>query len=431
MTAEGMPRGEPPAAGSEPPIAYDNGNHSLGLAAMRGIAAVGVLIYHSLLVLPLAGEDTSNSRRINVFDDGLLREHLLLGLFNGRGLVVLFFVLSGCVLALSLDRKGRFGAANLPGYWLRRGFRLYPLLIVAATFGALLQWWAGQDPLPYASDWANWHYSVPRDEIVAAWAKNAAGISSSLNSPAWSIRVELLASFVFPLLFIMTLKPALAMVGITACLLLMFGLPLQPHHRIYVHIFLFSFLLGALVPRYGGRLADAFGGLGPLARYSYLLALALVFMFARRLIDPEQFAPKPVIIIESLVATVFVSLALYRSVPGFMTGRLVQALGRISYGIYLFHLIVLFALVNLLLPALPPAIGERALLVSSLLALATLVVTLPLAWLLYGLIEAPLQRIGNRLGASIDRRMTSRVVRSGSVPQASEGTHLARDAGVG
>lgn len=384
-------------------IAYDNRNHSLGLAALRGIAAIGVLVYHSLLITPLTGDGSSESRQVGVPEGTLLLEYVLLGLFNGPGLVVLFFVLSGCVLAMSLGRRKTFSAADLPGYWIRRGFRLYPLLILAATFGGILQWVVGPGTFPYGSEWANSHYDVPRNELGFAWLKNITGASHSLNSPAWSIRVELLVSFIFPLLYFITSKPSIAILGLAVSLLMMFGLPPRQHDYLQAHIYLFSFILGALVPRCGRQLADRFGDLRPAIRISTLMVAALAFMFARQLIEPLQLDSKLVVIVESLIATLVVALALFGKVPAFMLSGIVQQLGRISYGIYLFHLIVLFGLANLLFPIVPLALADKPLLTSLGLCILTLSLTLPLAWYLYDLVEAPLQKLGGRTATSIER----------------------------
>ena len=43
-----------------------------------------------------------------------MANHLALGVFNGGAFAILFFVLSGCVLALSLARRPRFALAQAP-----------------------------------------------------------------------------------------------------------------------------------------------------------------------------------------------------------------------------------------------------------------------------------------------------------------------------
>ena len=85
-------------------IAYDNASYSLGLGALRGFAALGVVIFHVFLFIPIGGIELPHEEDLTFSSTTLLAQHLFLGLLNGRALVTMFFVLSGCVLGLSLDR---------------------------------------------------------------------------------------------------------------------------------------------------------------------------------------------------------------------------------------------------------------------------------------------------------------------------------------
>jgi peptidoglycan/LPS O-acetylase OafA/YrhL len=386
-----------PGEGSD--VAHDTGAFSPGLGALRGFAAIGVVIYHAFLFVPFGGVDDPHTQAIDLTDESLVAQHLFLGLVNGRGLVTLFFVLSGCVLALSLDRKRSFGGADIPGYMVRRGLRLYPLLIAAATAAAILQWSIGPRALASASSWANWHYEIPEGALLYEWFKNAIGHSASLNSPAWSIRVELIASVMFPLLYALSLGPVPAGAALVLIVLVMF---LVPGTLADMHVFTFSFFLGALIPRVGAAVARRYERWDASRRWAVLAAVVLAFMFSRRLIDPVSRDSAPVIIIESLCAAFIIALALFRQPPRLFTRPAVQWLGQISYGIYLLHLIVLFALAYAFLPAAPLQDAWESGFVAAMLCVATLAITLPLAWLTYRTLEAPLQR----LGATLDRGMT-------------------------
>ena len=73
------------------------------------------------------------------------------------------------------------------------------MLVAAATLRAVLQLVIGTGALPAGSIWANRHFNVPTEQLFIEWIKNAIAYSTSLNSPAWSIQVELVASVLFPL----------------------------------------------------------------------------------------------------------------------------------------------------------------------------------------------------------------------------------------
>ncbi len=391
------------SAGAATGIAYDNRNFSLGLAGLRGFAAVAVVIYHVFHVLPIAGIDGPQEIMVDVFYGPLLAQHVFLGFFNGRGAVTLFFVLSGCVLALSLDRQPRFGLRDMGGYLVRRGFRLYPLLIFAASLGAMLQYFMQPGAIEAVSRWVNWHYNVPNHDLPREWLLNALGVSDTLNSPAWSIRVELLASLIFPVLYLLSLHPWRAAASGVCFVGLMFVLPGNPHRYLLMNIFTFSFFLGALIPRYGALVANWYGKRDRRGRLLILAATVLPFMFARRLIEPSTFAPPPVVLIETLCSAMIVTLVLYRPAPPILTRPFAQILGRVSYGIYLLHLIVLFALVHIFFPVIPPLEAAGAVPITVFLCIATLAITVAASFATYELLEAPFQRAGSRAAKYLDK----------------------------
>lgn len=383
-------------------IAYDNAAFSPGLGALRGLAALGVVLFHVFLVLPIAGIDAPHLERFAPSDGPLLAQHLFLALFNGRGLVVMFFVLSGCVLAMSLQRASSFGVRNLPAYWIRRGFRLYPLLIFAATLGAFLQLLIGSDEIPGVSVWTTWHYNTPNDMLFWEWLKNVTAYSSSLNGPAWSIKIELIASAIFPLLYLVALSKPGFLLGTIALVSAMFLAPGTPDDYLRMNLFTFSFFIGAAIPLHGKRIHEAYIRLPASARKILLGALVLTFMFARILINPTDPRPPSVILIESVCAAALVTIVLFSSRRRPFQSPVLQWLGRVSYGVYLLHLIVLFALIHFALPLLPLGGTWGALYGTAFLAAATLAITLPAAWLIYSILERPLQQLGTSSARWID-----------------------------
>lgn len=119
------------------------------IESLRGIAALAVVVCHALAALrvdapalPL-GEQPFAAQIVTVIS----------ALLNVNAAVMLFFVLSGYVLALSLDMA--VGTAVLPGYLIRRAFRLLPPTWL--SIGAMaLMFWAIEHPSkgagPHARD---------------------------------------------------------------------------------------------------------------------------------------------------------------------------------------------------------------------------------------------------------------------------------------
>lgn len=384
-------------------IAHDNAAFSPGLGALRGLAALGVVLFHVFLVVPIAGIDAPHLERFAPANGPLLAQHLFLAIFNGRGLVVMFFVLSGCVLAMSLQRASGFGLRNLPGYWIRRGFRLYPLLILAATLGAVLQARIGSAEIEGVTVWARWHYNTPDDLLLWEWLKNAAAYSNSLNGPAWSIRIELIASAIFPFLYLVALSRLGMLVGSIVLVCAMFLAPGDADNYARMNLFTFCFFIGAAIPLHGKPVHEAYLRLPRRWRRALLAALVLTFMFARILIEPTDPRPASVILVETLCSAALVTITLFSSRGRHLSSPLLQWLGRISYGVYLLHLIVLFALVHFALPLLPFGGTSNAVQATAWLAAATLAITLPAAWLIHAVLERPLQQLGAGSARAIDR----------------------------
>ncbi len=122
---------------------------------------------------------------------------MIIAIFCGPAAVNVFFVLSGFVLARSL-RKTSPGIAMYARYIVKRGFRIFPALIVsiglALLYRAML--YPGYEVFPIASTWFNWWYKDPITFQEAA--SNVLMLSASLNSNAWTLRIEMLASLILP-----------------------------------------------------------------------------------------------------------------------------------------------------------------------------------------------------------------------------------------
>ncbi len=365
---------------------------SENLASLRGIAALVVVVYHALLIFRVDGHDNPHRLPIDAGDGWLLAVHGLLALFNGAAAVTLFFVLSGTVLTLSLRRTERFEPANLTGFYLKRMFRLYPLLI-AATLGAAWMHHVYFTGMVYESttSWMGRYFQHDPDpnEIL----KNALGLSNSLNSPAWSIWIEIAGSALFPALCIASRRKVLILPTLAILLALMFvPLPFR-----YVHTFLISFYLGALVPIYGAPLAARFYRLSGFWRASLTLLLIAIMMIFDRIHSPREHIDPLTVLVESSCAAALIGLTYFAPRLPVLRGPVGRFLGEVSYGIYIFHFTVLFALAHLVAPAQRALEPGTALMLNFGLAAGTLALTVPLAALMHRLIERPFQNLGRRL----------------------------------
>jgi peptidoglycan/LPS O-acetylase OafA/YrhL len=147
------------------------------LTGLRGVAALYVVAFHYLDGLSLSNPGTTF-------------------LAHGYLAVDLFFVLSGFVMALSYSRMFRTGF-SLRTYWKflgRRIARIYPLYLAGTVLalGLVVVGW-----LPYLRLAPLSITFVANLFMIQTW-----GIGASLDSPGWSISTEWAAYLLFPLLLI-------------------------------------------------------------------------------------------------------------------------------------------------------------------------------------------------------------------------------------
>jgi peptidoglycan/LPS O-acetylase OafA/YrhL len=390
------------------------GQRTQSLDIGRGISAVLVVLFHGLLVFRVNGVDNPHLLPLNLSDPWLLVQHLLLGIANGPAYVTFFFVLSGTVLTLSLDRDPPAHPGAVLGYLIKRGFRLYPLLVFTAAAAALLQIYYFQPfSYPQATGWFNDSYKIDLSALPAEFLANAQGRSATLNGPAWSIKIEILASAVFPVLYWLSLTATRALLTAPLLIVAMFLAPGGAAQWHYMNVFLFCFFVGALLPRWGWQVAALLRQMRGWPRAMLLVTLVLIFMFARRLLAPTAFAPPLVVLLESMAAGVGVVMLLYGRDRALFHAAPMELLAKLSFGVYLLHVVILSVIGHAVIRFLPQQLGPvQALGLSLLLSLATLGVTVLVAWLLNTVLEHPMQQVGRVISARMARMPSYPLVRA-------------------
>jgi peptidoglycan/LPS O-acetylase OafA/YrhL len=315
------------------------------LESLRGLAAVSVLAYHSF----------SQFIDTNV---------------TGMAPVVLFFVLSGFVLARSLTNN-----PSPKEFFRHRLFRLFPaaafvvLLLTGlhSRFGLHVGYEANFDPL----------------NIVL----NALMIRHDINGVMWSMTVECFAT---PLIFlsVWTFKthgsaPLLALVA------LLFGLSFVGS---YAHLLggvpLYAFIVGILLHFEGAYLADK------VQRWPAAVAIAAVTIFCFCGLKKQT---APIILLEVFSSGTLVLLIAFlpdAQMFRFLDAVLVRFYGRISYSFYLLHPAGLMFATMIIGGFQAPSIA-----IASVTAVA-LMITTPLAWLSWRCVEMPFIVLGKRFDLS-------------------------------
>lgn len=372
------------------PAAFDR-PFAGALHGVRGIAALAVLWSHVLALLAFEAFSTSP-----------------LGLMAGGGAAVaLFYVLSGAVLAISLRRYAG-GLGETIGYGVRRLFRLYPLLIATSAFALaylLLLHPRVASPLFEASFFGHYDEAFSPVKIAASFL----GLIDKLNPPTWSIFVELVASALMPLFVLGARTPARAAVLTLALLVVSFAMRLAPDSHVLLYrwpAFMVNFAAGILALHIGLMLRPSLARLGTAARVLLPIALFLVLMNGRALMDAAGYAygghADPVTNLFEVVVSVALVVLLLEAPPRFALSAPLKALGDLSYGIYLIHFPMLFTVAGLFVLGFGnDALGAHRELFAIGLAVTATLATLAASALAWRWLEAPMIAAGRGLSRRI------------------------------
>ncbi|MBR0829864.1 acyltransferase [Bradyrhizobium manausense] len=354
--------------------------HVIELQTIRGVAALVVLLQHCGFYF---------------IDIGLARQVIEL-LFNAHAAVIIFFVLSGYVLTLSLKSKD-LTVGTVGAFYVRRAFRIFPALWAASLFAlGVVLLLLNRDDAPLSNAFARAAYSL--DQLsVGSIAFSFAGIGLFLVPQIWTIRVELLGSAIIPL-------PVFGRFGRLAnyALLIVVLTVLSFVVRSEKTVYLVEFAIGGSLAFFPlGRMR-----LRPNIARLLAAAVLVVLLFSRQLgpwpFQQDYHAPTPAMI-EALAAAVLIliitenpsSFALLRS-------RIGLFIGDVSYSLYLLHFPIMVAVARIGGYYLGLSLfTENQIVAAATLAIVTTVISLALAWASYRYIELP----GISLGRALIRRL--------------------------
>lgn len=322
------------------------------------------------------------------------REPLLMpGLTLGRAAVLVFFAISGYLVAQSVERT-----RSVPRFLVHRALRIVPALqvslsLTAFVLGPLLTTWALADYLAASTPWRSQLRLLGllhRDELPGVFATNP--VAWQTNAPLWTIKFELAFYGLLALLAVATrgrrLRVTAAAIACLAAVSLRFAQQLAGRpHAVVLHG-----LFGVQPSESVARLVfDAASFLAPFALGAAFAFARVQLVRARWLVLAAAIAlPAPLLTrwaipltpLAICVLTLWSALVIPRQIAHLPRGW------DLSYGVYVYHFPLLQALVVVGAAAWPPV---------ALLA-AGLALVLPLAALSWRLVEAPALRWKRRLG---------------------------------
>jgi len=358
--------------------------HVPALDGLRGLAVLLVLLSHTQVLVP--GGPTGVSIIDNVFRGGFLG-------------VDLFFVLSGFLIsALLLGEESQSGRVRFGAFYARRALRLLPALIALLAVHVMYVLIAG---LPTTTEWPTvWSALFYYFNWQFVW--NFQKINSDLGH-LWSLSIEEQFYILWPIVLMFGLSIRRGALAASSLLISTIAVVSIRRHVMWddgvACLILFmrtdtridALLIGALLASVWVRRCTPSRGV-PQAAWISVAGLVLCLGFVK---PEDSFLYRGGF---TLVATLFAVLVLAvidRAWSGgrFFTMKPLRAIGKVSYGLYLWHLPVFFAFQRHA-GSWPPALRLTG----------AVGVTASLTLLSWYLIERPALRLKDRLSDNVAPR---------------------------
>lgn len=329
------------------------------LDGMRGIAVLLVLAFHFAWTFP--GDD--REKAASALDWVAVHMHDLL--WSGWTGVDLFFVLSGYLITRGLVAPSkRTTGTRLKMFWMRRVLRIFPLYYAFVIVGTVVALALGSNWVPGLSYWLYMqNYALAFDDEVMRWTAHF-----------WSLAIEEQFYFVWPLVAVLTprkklIPTILVLVPIVVGLrgLLVFkGADIGPiAAALHDAHGIAKFAYRATFTRADGLLLGAFvavtqrEALHPVSvawrrlRYPLFVGTALMlaglYVFAHGLNDYDRRVMGVGYVILALFFACSISLCadavISERVRRFLSWGPLVACGKVSYGMYIFHWVLVVWLV--------------------------------------------------------------------------------------
>jgi peptidoglycan/LPS O-acetylase OafA/YrhL len=379
------------------------------LDCLRGLAALIVVFHHCLVTFPPFWEVYQHPVQPGFYR--LMGNTPLHLLWDGPEFVLVFFTLSGFVLSLPFwgDRP-----LSYKQFVIRRVLRIYPPYLAAVTIGMILMSLLSHGPLTGLSDWAAQFWNRPLDWKTVGdhvFLMASAG-NNYIDTPVWSLVVEMHASLVFPLVIlalerseIMTLAGALVLALIGD-----WGVQQDPGNHIHPFLtsfattasFLWLFVVGAMMARHRQSLA-AFAKRTPhvlqlVFLAGALMALNCIWQFGAN--EAWRF-------VEQIGAIALVASAAFMGwVQRLLDVAPLRWLGKISYSLYLIHFVVLFTVLY----------AFRSDVTLLRLVIAVPILSIGAAALLYRFVEVPSIAWAHRASGARSPRSAPRISQAIDAP---------------
>ncbi|PEO40958.1 acyltransferase family protein [Bacillus wiedmannii] len=347
------------------------------LDSIRGISSLIVMIGHHLMVFSVFQNYSYEDNKPFVIY--LLKETPARLIFSsGNESVIIFFVLSGFVLYRSIQKNyDSYGS-----FLLKRISRIYIPYIVAIIIAILCQTTMSKYGISNLSEWFNRSWTIESSLSLIAQHILLIGKynTDAYNGVIWSLVHEMRISIIFPLVLMVCLRKTLrysllSLFSFSICsvvILFLFHSSLTlTSYALTLH-YTVLFLLGALVAKYKNNLIVFYSNRTKNEKIAWFLFAVLLYMYEGlvgeiNLLNNFIFRDYVVAISACLFVILSLSVATLSSL---LRNKYLLYLGKISYSLYLYHIISLFSLVYMLHEIFPlPIVLMLSLILSFILAI--------------------------------------------------------------
>lgn len=372
-------------------------NRFTKLDGLRGLLSLIVALNHSFMVVVIPTFASVWQQNPFIFH-GLQSkiQQLLMFIGNGGAAVTLFFLLSGFVLGESFSRI-KISFTGIIGFLVKRIIRLYPVYLFIVFLTAIyMKLGFVYQTFPYSSSWFNWwmNFQMTLKELFL----NIFFIHSYVGGVTWTLRVILIVSIFFPLLYLINKKSSRWMDILISGFLVYLSFTLLNIAGFRDLRYLYMFYFGLVIPKFKSLFSGA-----PNWLVSLTLPFAGIILLGFRYFTNEYQGG----LIESIVSFFIIGLTAYGnkiSILKFLDGKALQFLGKISYSLYLIHFSVLYILARFMFQNYPdlPYTDQYLLIHVSLFTLSTCI-AIAVSYAVYRYIELPAKTLANKVGHIISK----------------------------
>ncbi|ADY20959.1 acyltransferase [Bacillus paranthracis] len=371
------------------------------LDSIRGISSLVVMIGHHLMIFSVFQNYSYEDNKPFVMY--LLKETPARLIFSsGNESVIIFFVLSGFVLYRSIQNN----YDSYRSFLLKRICRIYIPYIVAILIAILCQTTMSKYGISDLSEWFNrsWTLESSLSLIVQHILLVGKYNTDAYNGVIWSLVHEMRISIIFPLVLMVCLRKTLrdsllTLFSFSICsvvILLLFHSSLTlTSYALTLH-YTVLFLLGALVAKYKNNVIVFYSNRTKNEKIAWFLLAILLYMYEGLIGEIKvlnNFILRDYVVAISACLFVILSLAV-STLSSLLRNKYLLYLGKISYSLYLYHIISLFSLIYMLHEILPLPI----------ILIFSLVFSFILAMLSYIFVEKFAFRVGKYVTKQANRK---------------------------